>query len=60
MVEKGMHVAAASNATMITPEFANMLNEHGLAYIEISLDSINPDKHDEFRGAKGCWYNRLH
>jgi len=55
MVEKGMHVAAASNATMITNEFARKLKEHGLAYIEISLDSVNPEKHDVFRGAKGCW-----
>ena len=55
MVEKGMHVAAASNATMITNEFARKLKEHGLAYIEISLDSVNPEKHDKFRGAKGCW-----
>ncbi|MBD3206067.1 radical SAM protein [Candidatus Bathyarchaeota archaeon] len=55
MVEKGMHVAVASNATMITPKFARKLKEHGLAYIEISLDSVNPEKHDEFRGAKGCW-----
>ncbi|MBT7912981.1 radical SAM protein, partial [Candidatus Bathyarchaeota archaeon] len=55
MVEKKMHVAAASNATMITKDFAKKLKDHGLAYIEISLDSVNPEKHDEFRGQKGCW-----
>jgi radical SAM protein with 4Fe4S-binding SPASM domain len=55
LVSKGMHVAAASNATMITPMFANKLHDHGLAYIEISLDSIYPEKHEEFRGATGCW-----
>jgi len=55
MVEKKMHVAAASNATMITKDFAKKLKDHGLAYIEISLDSVDPKKHDEFRGQKGCW-----
>jgi radical SAM protein with 4Fe4S-binding SPASM domain len=55
MVSKKMHVASASNATMITKEFAAKLKEHGLAYIEISLDSVNPGKHDEFRGMKGTW-----
>jgi radical SAM protein with 4Fe4S-binding SPASM domain len=55
MVSKGMHVAAASNATMITANFARKLFEHGLAYIEISLDSVYPHKHEEFRGITGCW-----
>jgi MoaA/NifB/PqqE/SkfB family radical SAM enzyme len=55
LVSKGMHIAAASNATMITPKFAKKLYDHGLAYIEISLDSVYPEKHEEFRGATGCW-----
>jgi radical SAM protein with 4Fe4S-binding SPASM domain len=55
MVSNGMHVAAASNATMITANFARKLYEHGLAYIEISLDSVYPHKHEEFRGITGCW-----
>lgn len=55
MVSKKMHVAAASNATMITKEFAMKLKDHGLAYIEISLDSVNPNKHDDFRGMVGAW-----
>jgi radical SAM protein with 4Fe4S-binding SPASM domain len=55
MVSLGMHTAAASNATMITPEFAARLRDTGLNYIEISLDSVNPEKHDEFRGMTGSW-----
>lgn len=55
MVSKGMHVATATNGTMLTKDFAAKLKEHGLAYIEISLDSVDPEKHDEFRGAKGSW-----
>ena len=55
MVSKGMHVATATNGTMLTKEFAKKLKDHGLAYIEISLDSVDPARHDEFRGGKGCW-----
>jgi len=55
MVSKGMHVATATNGTMLTKEFAQKLKDHGLAYIEISLDSVDPAKHDSFRGVKGSW-----
>jgi len=55
LASKKMHVSAASNATMITPEFARKLKDAGLGYIEISLDSVTPEKHDEFRGMKGTW-----
>ena len=55
LASRGMHTAAASNGTMITPEFARRLRDSGLGYIEISLDSIDPEKHNEFRGASGAW-----
>ena len=55
LASKKMHASAASNGTMITPEFARKLKDAGLGYIEISLDSISPEKHDEFRGMKGAW-----
>jgi radical SAM protein with 4Fe4S-binding SPASM domain len=29
--------------------------EAGLNYIEVSVDSANPRKHDEFRGVEGSW-----
>jgi len=55
MVSKGMFAAAASNATTITKEVARRLKETGLNYVEISLDSVNHEKHDEFRGVAGTW-----
>jgi radical SAM protein with 4Fe4S-binding SPASM domain len=55
MVGRGMHTAAASNATTISKEVAQRLKESGLNYIEISLDSVRPERHDEFRGAEGTW-----
>ena len=55
LASRKMHASAASNATMITPDFAKKLKDTGLGYIEISLDSIIPEKHDDFRGMKGTW-----
>jgi radical SAM protein with 4Fe4S-binding SPASM domain len=55
MVNKGMHIGAASNGTIINEEMAERLKLKGLNYIEISLDSTHPEVHDEFRGHKGAW-----
>jgi len=51
----GMHVSIATNGTMITPEFAGELAEAGARYVEISLDSVDPGRHDAFRGVNGMW-----
>lgn len=59
MVRKGMYTAVASNATTITKEVAMRLKKTGLNYIEISLDSVNPEKHDEFRGLAGSWHQAV-
>ena len=48
IASKGMHPAVATNATTITEDMARRLKESGLAYVEISLDSVHPEKHDEF------------
>ncbi len=51
----GMHVSIATNGTAITAKMAAELRQAGARYIEISLDSIDPDRHDKFRGVKGMW-----
>ncbi len=51
----GMHTTIATNGTTMTPELAGRLRSAGLRYVEISLDSVNADKHDAFRGVKGMW-----
>jgi len=50
-----MHLTMATNGTSITPRLAAELAESGLRYVEISLDSVDPVKHDRFRGRKGYW-----
>jgi len=51
----GMHVSLATNGTTMTPSRAAELAEAGLRYVEISLDSVDPDRHDAFRGVRGMW-----
>jgi len=50
-----MHLSLATNGTTMTPERTAELRDAGLRYVEISLDSVNPERHDAFRGIKGMW-----
>ncbi len=56
MADRGIYVATATNGWL----FANMemikkAKRLGLRYVEVSVDSANPKKHDEFRGVPGSW-----
>ena len=51
----GMHTTIATNGTTMTPEKAGQLRAAGLRYVEISLDSVDPARHDAFRGVAGMW-----
>ncbi|MFP4106745.1 MAG: radical SAM protein [Phycisphaerae bacterium] len=51
----GMHISLATNGTTMTREYAANLRKAGLRYVEISLDSTDPERHDLFRGGPGMW-----
>ncbi len=53
--DHGIHTSVATNGTTITPPYAEKLAEAGVKYVEISLDSAHPEKHDAFRGQPGMW-----
>lgn len=53
--EKGLHISVATNGTLLTKDVARRLKETGVNYVEISIDSIDPKKHDSFRGGRGLW-----
>lgn len=59
VVERGsgynLYQSIATNGTLITPDVAKKMVDVGLNYVEISLDSIKPHVHDEFRGIPGFW-----
>lgn len=57
--QKGMMVVLGTNGNMIDDDIARKIKESGVAGIGISLDSIAPGRHDEFRGMPGAWDDTL-
>jgi radical SAM protein with 4Fe4S-binding SPASM domain len=53
--DRGMHLTVATNGTLCTPEKVQAMVAAGLKYAEISLDSVDPAKHDAWRGSAGYW-----
>ena len=53
---RGMYVSVATNGMRFADiKFAEQVKKSGLRYVEVSIDSADPKKHDEFRGIAGCW-----
>ncbi len=48
-------VSLVTNALSLTREKMRLLKKHGLNTIQISLDSSDPDIHDQLRGVPGCY-----
>ncbi len=52
----GIHTSVATNGwTFADIENMKKAVDLGLKYVEVSVDSANPQKHDEFRGIPGAW-----
>lgn len=51
----GMIPVFGTNGTLITPELAKELKSVGVRGMGISLDSMDPKKHNEFRRFDGAW-----
>jgi len=52
---KGLYLSLATNGTLLTKDVVRRLRDVGVEYFEISLDSVDPAKHDAFRGVNGAW-----
>lgn len=55
----GLMVVVGSNGILLTAERARRLKAAGVSGIGISLDSLDPAKHDAFRGRKGAWIKTM-
>ena len=53
--DRGMRVVLSTNGTLITPEVAVRLKEAGACAMGISVDSLDADKHDRFRGLEHAY-----
>lgn len=52
---RGIHLTIATNGTLLTRECAARLKEYGVKYVEVSIDTLDPEEHDHFRGRAGAW-----
>ncbi len=55
----GLRPVCGTNGTLLTPGTVTRLKEAGVAVVGISLDSIDHEKHDHFRGVDGSWQAAL-
>lgn len=53
--QQGLRPVLGSNGTLITPEVSAKIKDAGILAVGVSLDSLNPEKHDEFRGVQGAY-----
>lgn len=54
--ELGMFPALATNGFRLSKEYlCNKLIDAGLKFVQISIDGLDPNTHDSFRGVEGSW-----
>lgn len=53
--DSGMNVVLGTTGTTIDRQRARVLKASGISAAGISIDSIDPAKHDRFRGMDGAW-----
>lgn len=57
---KGIFTSVATNGWVFSnKERLKDARDLGLQYIEVSVDSSKPEKHDEFRGIPGAWKHAM-
>jgi radical SAM protein with 4Fe4S-binding SPASM domain len=57
--ERGLWVVVGTNGVRITENVARRLAEAGARGLSLSLDALDPDRHDRFRRVRGAWRNTL-
>src|SRR5262245_10215771 len=56
---KGLWVVVGTNGVKITPTLASLLVKEGVRGMSLSLDALDPARHDAFRRVKGAWQNTV-
>ncbi|MBI4305786.1 MAG: radical SAM protein, partial [Chloroflexi bacterium] len=52
---RGLLAVVGTNGMLLSPRLIRELKEAGVGGAGISLDSLDPAKHDAFRGVQGAW-----
>ncbi len=58
-VAAGLMVVVGSNGLLLDRRRARTLKQAGIAGIGLSLDSLDPARHDAFRGRRGAWIKTM-
>src|SRR5215203_1481485 len=57
--ERGLWVVVGTNGVRITENVARRLAEAGARGLSLSLDALDPERHDRFRNVRGAWRNTV-
>jgi AdoMet-dependent heme synthase len=57
--DRGLWVVVGTNGVSITENVARRLAEAGARGLSLSLDALDPDRHDRFRMVRGAWRNTV-
>jgi radical SAM protein with 4Fe4S-binding SPASM domain len=57
--ERGLWVVVGTNGVRITENVARRLAEAGARGLSLSLDALDPERHDRFRMVRGAWQNTV-
>ncbi len=57
--ERGLWVVVGTNGVSVTENLARRLAEAGARGLSLSLDALDPDRHDRFRNVRGAWRNTV-
>jgi radical SAM protein with 4Fe4S-binding SPASM domain len=56
---RGLWVVVGTNGVRITENVARRLAEAGARGLSLSLDAVDPERHDRFRKVRGAWQNTV-
>ncbi len=56
---RGLWVVVGTNGVSITENVSRRLAEAGARGLSLSLDALDPDRHDRFRKVRGAWRNTV-
>ena len=57
--DRGLWVVVGTNGVRVTENLATRLAEAGARGLSLSLDALDPDRHDRFRRVRGAWENTV-
>jgi len=57
--ERDLWVVVGTNGVRITENVARRLADAGARGLSLSLDALDPDRHDRFRKVRGAWQNTV-